>query len=194
MASCLAPGSSDAAIEKIRQKLVQIKKAYPDNPGITTCFQTMQKYLANVYRDPSQDKFRSIKLSNAAFQQRVAAFDGSIEVLEMCGFKVRLLVQYSTYSSVAAFWHTQLCTDMLNVALSLSKFQGVEQRPLADVVVCGIIHGIEACFWDSSAYCLQRSDDGNTLTMSREDAQPEVLTAAGSELDNAINNPFFGAL
>lgn len=79
----------DAAIEKIRQKLVQIKKAYPDNPGVTTCFQTMQKYLANVYRDPDQDKFRSIRLSNAAFQQHVAAFSGSLEVLEMCGFKVR---------------------------------------------------------------------------------------------------------
>lgn len=53
----------------------------------------MQKYLANVYRDPSQDKFRSIRLSNAAFQQRVAAFNGSLEVLDICGFKVRLVVQ-----------------------------------------------------------------------------------------------------
>lgn len=52
------------------------------------CLQTMQKYLANVYRDPEQDKFRSIRLSNAAFQQRVASFNGSLEVLELCGFKV----------------------------------------------------------------------------------------------------------
>lgn len=78
-------------IEKIRQKLVELKKAHPDNSaGVTTCFSTIQKYLGNVYRDPEQEKFRSIRLSNAAFQQRVAAFTGSIEILELCGFQVHL--------------------------------------------------------------------------------------------------------
>ena len=48
----------------------------------------MQKYLANIYKDPSQEKFRNIRLSNPAFQQRVGAFTGSIEALELCGFKV----------------------------------------------------------------------------------------------------------
>lgn len=41
---------------------------------------------------------------------------------------------------------------------------------------------------------LQRSADGESLTMSQQDAQPEVLTTAGSELHNALNNPFFGML
>lgn len=41
---------------------------------------------------------------------------------------------------------------------------------------------------------LQRSADGESLTMSQQDAQPEVLTTAGSELNNALNNPFFGML
>lgn len=113
--------------EKLRAKLVEIKKAHPDNSaGVTTCFQTMQKYLANVYKDPSQDKFRNIRVSNPAFQQRVGAFAGSIEALELCGFK--------------------------------------------------------------------RSVDGDSLSMSQQDAQPEILTTAGSELNNALNNPFFGML
>lgn len=78
-----------AVAEKLRAKLVEIKKSHPDNSaGVTTCFQTMQKYLANIYKDPSQDKFRNIRLSNPAFQQRVGAFAGSIEALELCGFKV----------------------------------------------------------------------------------------------------------
>ena len=78
-------------IEKIRRKLVELKKAHPDNSaGVTTCFSTIQKYLGNVYRDPEQDKFRTIRLSNGAFQQRVAAFTGSIEILELCGFQVHL--------------------------------------------------------------------------------------------------------
>lgn len=113
--------------EKLRAKLVEIKKSHPDNSaGVTTCFQTMQKYLANIYKDPSQDKFRNIRLSNPAFQQRVGAFAGSIEALELCGFK--------------------------------------------------------------------KSADGDSLSMSHQDAQPEVLTIAGSELNNALSNPFFGML
>ncbi|KAL0052845.1 hypothetical protein WJX82_008485 [Trebouxia sp. C0006] len=113
--------------EKIRVKLVELKKAHPDNStGVTTCFQTMQKYLANVYRDPSQEKFRNIRVGNPAFQQRVGAFTGSLDILELCGFK--------------------------------------------------------------------RSADGQTLSMSQEDAQPDILTTAGSELNSALNNPFFGML
>ena len=42
--------------------------------------------------------------------------------------------------------------------------------------------------------CLQRSTDGQTLSMSQEDAQPDILTTAGSELNSALNNPFFGML
>ncbi len=81
-----------AVAEKIRVKLVELKKAHPDNStGVTTCFQTMQKYLANVYRDPSQEKFRNIRVGNPAFQQRVGAFTGSLDILELCGFKVSSL-------------------------------------------------------------------------------------------------------
>ena len=75
---------------------MELKKAHPDNSaGVTTCFQTMQKYLANIYKDPTQDKFRNIRLSNSAFQQRVGAFTGSIEALELCGFKVMLTVLHA---------------------------------------------------------------------------------------------------
>lgn len=85
-----------AVAEKLRAKLVELKKAHPDNSaGVTTCFQTMQKYLANIYKDPTQEKFRNIRLSNPAFQQRVGAFKGSIEALELCGFKVILTVKHA---------------------------------------------------------------------------------------------------
>ncbi len=76
-------------IEKLRAKLVEIKKA---SPGQEEQFKAacgiMIKYLGNIARSPQEDKFRSIKLSNAAFQSRVACLPGSIEFLEMCGFTV----------------------------------------------------------------------------------------------------------
>ena len=34
---------------------------------------------------------RSIKLGNAAFQQRVASVEGSLEILELAGFQARCL-------------------------------------------------------------------------------------------------------
>lgn len=89
-------GLWSAVAEKLRAKLVELKKAHTDNSaGVTTCFQTMQKYLANVYKDPTQEKFRNIRLGNPAFQQRVGAFPGSIEALELCGFKVILTVLHA---------------------------------------------------------------------------------------------------
>lgn len=96
LAGSTSASFGSAVAEKLRAKLVELKKAHSDNSaGVTTCFQTMQKYLANIYKDPSQDKFRSIRLSNAAFQQRVGAFTGSIEALELCGFKVISMVLHA---------------------------------------------------------------------------------------------------
>ena len=53
---------------------------------MTTCFNTLLVYLGNVSRAPDEEKFRSIKMSNAAFQKRVAAVGGEIYLIEF-GFK-----------------------------------------------------------------------------------------------------------
>eukprot|EP00955_Chlamydomonas_euryale_P026825 282822-Chlamydomonas_euryale.AAC.1 len=48
---------------------------------------TLLKYIGNVVANPSEDKFRTIKMTNAAFQARVASVDGSVEVLKLAGFE-----------------------------------------------------------------------------------------------------------
>ena len=183
-----------AVAEKLRAKLVEIKKSNPDNSaGVTTCFQTMQKYLANIYKDPSQDKFRNIRLSNPAFQQRVGAFAGSIEALELCGFKV---ISTHLHNCITANLNLPgMCTAIaisswhihgnIITASSPTSWQAwmFSQTEVWDCI-------LRARLW----CCLQRSADGDSLSMSQQDAQPEVLTIAGSELNNALNNPFFGML
>ena len=37
-------------------------------------------------QDPKEDKFRKIRVSNAAFQSRVASMSGALKFLELIGF------------------------------------------------------------------------------------------------------------
>ncbi|GAX81762.1 hypothetical protein CEUSTIGMA_g9190.t1 [Chlamydomonas eustigma] len=117
-----------SVIDKVRKTLVDMKKASSassaEEERFKTAVSTMLKYVGNVASQPDEEKFRNIKLSNAAFQQRVASLEGSLVVLEQAGF--------------------------------------------------------------------QRVDE--LLTMPREKVNVEVLNSVGGELNNALTNPFFGAL
>lgn len=74
--------------ERMRQLLVDMKKSHPgQDEGVKTAFQTLLKFVTNVGMRPEEDKFRTIKLTNAAVQQRVGAFHGAVEFLEVCGFQ-----------------------------------------------------------------------------------------------------------
>lgn len=74
-------------LENLRRHLVDIKKAFAeDADAVTTCFNTLLTYLGNISRAPGEEKYRSIKVSNAAFQKRVAAVGGEIYLLEF-GFQ-----------------------------------------------------------------------------------------------------------
>lgn len=47
-----------------------------------------RRYLGNIAANPGEDKFRSIRLANAAFQSRVGVLPGAIDFLLTCGFEV----------------------------------------------------------------------------------------------------------
>lgn len=73
-------------IEAMRAVLVDIKKC---NPGkdeeVTTCFKTLLLYLGNVAKNPDEEKYRTIKLTNAAYLKRVGSMGGQ-PFLEKVGF------------------------------------------------------------------------------------------------------------
>ena len=73
---------------KIRDKLVAMKKTYPEEKA-NTAFRTLNAYCKNLLKVPLEAKFRSIRTSNNAFQQRVACLEGGegIQVLELVGFE-----------------------------------------------------------------------------------------------------------
>ncbi|KAJ1426077.1 Zinc finger C2H2-type [Sesbania bispinosa] len=113
--------------EQMRECLRSLKQNHKeDDARVKRAFQTLLTYVGNVARNPSEEKFRKIRLSNQTFQERVGALKGGIEFLEICGFE---------------------------------KIEG-----------------------------------GEFLFLPRDKVEMAVLNSAGSELDSAIKNPFFGVL
>ena len=70
---------------KVRELLVSIKQGYPEQTS-STAFRTLGAYVGNLLK--SDPKFRSIRTTNNAFQQRVASLQGKepLAVLELIGF------------------------------------------------------------------------------------------------------------
>uniref|UniRef100_A0A1D1XUY9 UBX domain-containing protein 1-A n=1 Tax=Anthurium amnicola TaxID=1678845 RepID=A0A1D1XUY9_9ARAE len=113
--------------ECMRDCLRSLKQNHKDDDAkVKRAFQTLLTYVGNVAKNPNDEKFRKIRLSNATFQDRVGSLEGGIEFLELCGFE---------------------------------KIEGDE-----------------------------------FLALSRDKVDMAVLNSAGSELNSAINNPFFGVL
>ncbi|RDX70829.1 UBX domain-containing protein 1, partial [Mucuna pruriens] len=113
--------------EQMRECLRSLKQNHKeDDARVKRAFQTLLTYVGNVARNPDEEKFRKIRLSNQSFQERVGSLKGGIEFLEICGF--------------------------------------------------------------------EKIDGGEFLFLPRDKVEVAVLNSAGSELDSAIKNPFFGVL
>ncbi|GKV16698.1 hypothetical protein SLEP1_g27303 [Rubroshorea leprosula] len=113
--------------EQMRECLRSLKQNHKgDDAKVKRAFQTLLTYIGNVAKNPDEEKFRKIRLTNQTFQDRVGALKGGIEFLELCGF--------------------------------------------------------------------EKVEDDEFLFLSRNKVDMAVLNSAGSELNSAINNPFFGVL
>ncbi|KAF3327714.1 UBX domain-containing protein 4 [Carex littledalei] len=72
---------------KVAQPIVPPKNEKDENAKVKRAFQTLLRIVGNVAKNPNEDKYRRIRLSNHAFQERVGNFKGGIEFLELCGFE-----------------------------------------------------------------------------------------------------------
>jgi len=53
---------------------------------------TLLSYVDNVLSNPSEKKYRTIKMSNKAFKERISAVDGAHKVLTIVGFQNTLII------------------------------------------------------------------------------------------------------
>lgn len=54
--------------------------------AVRACIDILNKYLSNILDNPSDEKYRRIKLSNRVFREKVKPVVGSVEFLEAAGF------------------------------------------------------------------------------------------------------------
>ncbi|RLN67415.1 hypothetical protein BBJ28_00013097 [Nothophytophthora sp. Chile5] len=72
-----------------------------DPPRAITAAETLAKILSNVVQNPQEEKFRKIRLSNAAIQSKLVAVPGAVDLLEEAGF-LRLEMEGEPYLMLTA--------------------------------------------------------------------------------------------
>ncbi|KAF4367488.1 hypothetical protein G4B88_003692 [Cannabis sativa] len=84
------PIMSVSKVELMSECLRSLKRNHMDNEAkVRRAFQTLLTYVGNVARDPNQEKFRKIRMSNPKFQERIGGMKEGVEFLELCGFERR---------------------------------------------------------------------------------------------------------
>ncbi|XP_071714092.1 uncharacterized protein [Rutidosis leptorrhynchoides] len=77
-----------AKVDLMRDCLRSLRRNNKDDDfKVRRAFETLLIYVRNVARDPNEDKFRKIRLSNPAFKERVGIYEQGIKFLELCGFE-----------------------------------------------------------------------------------------------------------
>lgn len=57
-----------------------------DKEKVKVCIETLCKYIENIVSNPTEEKFRKIRMSNKAYQERVHPIEGVPEFLTAAGF------------------------------------------------------------------------------------------------------------
>uniref|UniRef100_A0A0A9HHB8 PUB domain-containing protein n=1 Tax=Arundo donax TaxID=35708 RepID=A0A0A9HHB8_ARUDO len=82
------PAERVVTSEQLRDCLRTLKKNHKDDSArVTRAFQILLKIVANIVKNPAEEKFRRIRLSNPVFKDRVGSLQGGVEFLELCGFQ-----------------------------------------------------------------------------------------------------------
>ncbi|KAJ7950459.1 UBX domain-containing protein 1-like [Quillaja saponaria] len=74
--------------EHLRDCLRSLKQNHKgDDARVRKAYETLLVYVRNVAKNPDEEKYRKIRLSNPLFQERVGSLNGGVEFLELCGFE-----------------------------------------------------------------------------------------------------------
>ncbi|KAK4270208.1 hypothetical protein QN277_023274 [Acacia crassicarpa] len=75
-------------VDLLTECLRSLKRNHQDEHArVRRAFETLLIYVGNVVKNPNQEKYRKIRLSNPLFQERVGSLIGGVEFLELCGFE-----------------------------------------------------------------------------------------------------------
>ncbi|KAK7256079.1 hypothetical protein RIF29_29513 [Crotalaria pallida] len=77
-------------VDHLRECLRSLKRSHQgEHARVRRAFETLLIYVGNVAKNPNEEKYRKIRLSNPLFQERVGSLKESVGFLELCGFEKR---------------------------------------------------------------------------------------------------------
>lgn len=75
---------------------------------IDDCINTITKYLENILQNPTDEKYRKIRMNNKIFQDKVQPIEGALLILEAAGFEVKELPYQNTKENFLVFPNEKL--------------------------------------------------------------------------------------
>ncbi|OIW01286.1 hypothetical protein TanjilG_10447 [Lupinus angustifolius] len=86
----LKPDYTTAKVDHLRECLRSLKRNLQgENARVRRAFETLLIYIGNVAKNPDDERYRMIRLSNPVFQERIGSLKDGVEFLELCGFERR---------------------------------------------------------------------------------------------------------
>lgn len=77
--------------EKGLTSCLMIQTLNKNRDEVAQCVETLTTYLTNIAHNPTEEKYKKIRLSNKVFQEKVVKIEGALEFLEAAGFEKRRL-------------------------------------------------------------------------------------------------------
>ncbi|KAJ8374444.1 hypothetical protein SKAU_G00050240 [Synaphobranchus kaupii] len=73
--------------DPVEASIMMVHTFNKDREKVKVAVDIITKYLDNIYKNPTEEKYRKIKVSNKIFQEKVKPVDGSWEFLQAIGFE-----------------------------------------------------------------------------------------------------------
>ncbi|XP_016138498.1 UBX domain-containing protein 6-like [Sinocyclocheilus grahami] len=73
--------------DAIEASIMMIHTFNKDKEKVKAAVDVISKYIENICKNPTEEKYRKIKLSNKVFQEKVSGIEGSRECLQALGFE-----------------------------------------------------------------------------------------------------------
>eukprot|EP00392_Amoebophrya_sp_AT5.2_P009401 g9429.t1 len=84
-ANSMDTSTSAGALADFERAVAEVRKV-EDVERKRACFATLNKMCANIHTNPTEEKYRKIKMENPAFNKKVAECDGGTECILALGF------------------------------------------------------------------------------------------------------------
>ncbi|XP_064186452.1 UBX domain-containing protein 6-like [Anguilla rostrata] len=75
------------AEDPVEASIMMVHTFNRDREKVKVAVDIISKYVDNIYKNPTEEKYRKIKVSNKIFQEKVCSVEGSREFLQAVGFE-----------------------------------------------------------------------------------------------------------